>query len=190
VARPTQQIRRLFTLAKKERATSKLMHSDVQSVVQRFEERDPTHRDLLTNAYGYAVFPSVGRASAVLGGSFGKGEVYQKGRLIGYAGIVQLTIGLQLGGQTFAEILVFDDRGALERFKQGKVNFAGNASAVAVKAGLAATNDKQGTGVYILSNGGFQLETAIGGQKFVFVSAALTRGKSIEHLDRPRHPPS
>jgi lipid-binding SYLF domain-containing protein len=188
VARPIQQMRRLFTLAKKERSTSKLLHSDVQAVVQRLEARDPTYPDLLKNAYGYAVFPSVGRASAVLGGSFGKGEVYQNGRLIGYAGILQLTIGVQLGGQTFAEILVFHDRAALERFKQGKVNFAANASAVAVKAGLAATNDKQGTGVYILSDGGLQLETAIGGQKFVFVSAALTRGKSIQHLDRPRHP--
>ncbi|MGA9524918.1 MAG: lipid-binding SYLF domain-containing protein [Myxococcaceae bacterium] len=178
-----QKFRKLVSLAKMERKVSRELHGDVQAKVRRLEREDPGLRQLLEGARGYAVFPWVGKASAVLGGTFGKGEVFEKGWLVGYAGIVQLTLGVQLGGQTFSEILIFHDEQALERFKQGKINFAANASAVAVKAGVAESNDKQGTEVRLYSDGGFHLEAALGGQKFIFKHAALTMGKRLEHAE-------
>jgi hypothetical protein len=142
-------------------------------------EEDPGLQRVLDKAYGYVVFPAVGKAMAVVGGAFGKGEVFQGGHLVGYAALVQLTLGVQLGGQTFGEIIAFRDRAALERFKAGRTAFAANASAVLVKAGAATSNDYQsGVMVFVSSEGGMMLEAAIGAQKFIFKPAVLGRVKA------------
>ena len=62
---------------------------------------------MLKKAYGYAVFPSVGKAALVIGGAHGKGAVFERGKMIGYATMSQTTLGVQLGGSTFAEVLIF-----------------------------------------------------------------------------------
>jgi len=148
-------------------------------------ERDPWLRGRIDKAYAYAVFPSVGKATAVVGGAFGKGEVFRGGRVIGYVGLVQLTLGVQLGGQTFSEIITFDDEHALERFKSGRTNFAANASAALVKAGAATSaSPDRGTTVFVSSDGGMMLEAAIGGQKFIFKPAVLGRTKSAPRLPK------
>lgn len=178
-----QSVRRLATkalaLAEKEQEALQELHEDSRATVRRMAEQDPGLQPLLDKAYGYAVFPSVGKASVVLGGAFGKGEVFQRGHLVGYAGLVQLTLGVQLGGQTFSEIIAFKDRPALERFKTGRTAFAANASAVLVKAGAAASAKfASGVTVFIASEGGMMLEAAVGAQKFVFKPAALGRTKT------------
>ena len=183
VPEAVRKMGKLFGMAKKERETGHELHGQVQARVRRLEREAPEFHRRLENAYGYVVFPSVGKASAVLGGAYGLGEVFERGRLIGYAGIIELTLGVQLGGQTFAELVIFEDSAALERFKQGKVHFAANASAAAVKAGVAATNDLPGMQVLLFSDGGFNLETALGGQEFFFKGAALTRGKKLDHAE-------
>lgn len=163
-----------------EQDVSKTVHPAVQGALARLLERDETLRDRLEKAAGYAIFPSVGKATAVLGASYGRGEVYERGHLIGYAALVQVTIGVQLGGDTFIELVIFDEPAVLKRFKQGKVAFAANAAAVIVKAGVAATRSSPpGADVRVVTEGGLLLETALGGQKFVFRSAVLTRGKTL-----------
>ena len=182
-------LRRLATeaisLAGKEASALEELHSESRATVRRMAERDPGLRERIDQAYAYAVFPSVGKATAVVGGAFGKGEVFRSGRLIGYAGVVQLTLGLQLGGQTFSEIVTFDDRRALDRFKSGRTTFAASASAVLVKAGAAASaRPDRGTTAFVSSDGGLMLEAAIGGQKFFFKPAALGRMKSAPRLPK------
>jgi lipid-binding SYLF domain-containing protein len=153
----------------KEASLAPALGREVQAALGRMEEKRPGLREAIERAYGYAVFPSVGRASAVVGGAYGRGEVFEHGKLIGYAAIAQMTIGVQLGGETFDELILFDDAGALERFKSGKIAFAANASVAIVKAGAAATSDyAAATRVYLHSEGGLILETALGGQKFIF----------------------
>lgn len=181
---------------RREREISDKLHGEAEATVRALERADPGLRERLRKAHAFAVFPTVGRASAVLGGSYGLGEVFREGRLAGYAGIVQLTLGVQLGGQTFTELVIFDDEAAFAQFRQGRLQFASNASAVAVKAGVAVTRSGSGTEVRLYSRGGFQLEAAIGGQKFIFKSAALTRGRKLAHADEPErsegaeeHPP-
>lgn len=170
---------RAFSLAKMELSVLRQLHADVQATVSRMTAADPGLAELLRQAYGYAVFPSVGKATAVIGGAFGKGEVFQEGELIGYAAVVQLTIGVQVGGQTFSEIIAFENKQAMERFKAGRYAFAANASAVLVKAGAAASvNYEKGAAVLVHSDGGMMLEAAIGGQKFFFRPAVLGRGKT------------
>jgi lipid-binding SYLF domain-containing protein len=169
-----------------EQSMRKTLHPEVRAALKRQLERLPDLRETLQKAYGFAVFPSVGRASVVLGGSYGRGEVYEHARLVGYAAIAQLTIGLQLGGTTFSELAVIEDEEAMKRFTSGEVGFAANASATVMKAGVAATNKYKGITVYVFSEGGFQLEAALGGQKFIYRSAALTRGTSLEDVIWPQ----
>ena len=142
---------------------------EARAAIKRLEEKDPGLKQLLKIAYGYAVFPNVGKASLVVGGSYGRGPVYEQGELIGHATIGQTTAGVQLGGSTFAEIIAFRDKQALDRFTHNRLRFAANASTSFVKAGAMATKDlEKGTKVLVYSKGGMLVEVAIGGQKFNF----------------------
>lgn len=134
------------------------------------EAKDASLGEFLRNAHGYAVFPSVGKGGLGLGGAYGRGEVYEQGEFVGYADITQFTIGLQAGGQTFAEIIAFEDRTAMENFKHGKVKFSANASAVALKAGAAKTAKyEKGVAIFTSPNGGLMFEASVGGQEFGYV---------------------
>jgi lipid-binding SYLF domain-containing protein len=171
-------ITRLFSALGKEREVLRELDQDVRATVRRMTDQDPGLEQLLDGAHAYAVFPSVGKATAVVGGAFGKGEVFRRNQLIGYAAVAQLTLGVQIGGQTFSEIIAFENAPALERFKLGKAAFAASASAVLVKAGAAASaNYEKGVAVFVSSDGGMMLEAAIGAQKFFFKPAALGRTK-------------
>jgi lipid-binding SYLF domain-containing protein len=168
---------KFFSLAQKEASVLQTLNSEVQAVLKRLQAEDPGLKELLEKAHAYAVFPSVGKAAAVIGGAFGKGEVFERGSLIGYAGLAQLTLGVQVGGDTFSEIIAFENKQALGRFKEGRWTFAANASAVLVKAGAAASvNYEKGAAVFVYSEGGMLLEAAIGTQKFFFRPAVLGRG--------------
>lgn len=145
------------------------IHDDVQAALSRLDAEDPGLKRQLKKAYGYAVFPSVGKAALVIGGAWGRGEVYERGKVVGYATIAQTTIGVQVGGDTFTEVLIFESKESLDRFKRGRTAFSANASAVLVKAGAGGSADfEKGIKVYAYSEGGMLLEAAIGGQRFHF----------------------
>src|SRR5207253_1705983 len=114
------------------------LSDEVQAVLDTAQSKDPSLRDLLNRSYGYAIYPSIGKGGMVVGGAYGRGEVFEQGRLIGYSDLTQATIGLQLGGQKYAEIVAFEDKAALDRFRNGNLKFAAEASAVALKSGAAA----------------------------------------------------
>jgi lipid-binding SYLF domain-containing protein len=163
----------------KSEAAKHSMTREVDAALTKLQEADPGLEAFLENAHGYAIFPSVGKGGAVVGGAYGKGEVYEQGNLIGYASLTQASIGAQLGGQTFSEIIAFETPAALERFKEGNYTPAANASAVALKAGAAAgTTFKDGVAIFTKPEGGAMFEASIGGQKFNFEhlsDAATTR---------------
>jgi hypothetical protein len=168
--------RRAGSLARKELAVHARLHRDVLAVLHKMEQRSPALAAARAKAYGFAVFPSVARASAVLGGAYGLGEVYARGHLVGYAGLVQLTVGVQLGGDTFSQLVLFDDRAALEKFKKGKVGLAAGASAALARAGAGAgRRPPGGSSVHLQPVGGLMVEGALGAQKVVFAPAVLTR---------------
>lgn len=152
--------------------TKTTMEETAAATLRRLEEKDRGLKQLLKKAYGYAVFPAVGKASLVVGGSYGRGAVFEKGRFIGHATLSQFTVGVQVGGDTFSEILVFQNKEALDRLKKGKMAFAANASAVLVKAGAVGTKDfTNGVAAFAYSRGGMLLEAVIGGQSFKFKPA-------------------
>ena len=120
-------------------------------------------------AKGYAVFPNIGKAGIGIGGARGKGEVFEKDEVIGSTSVTQLTIGLQLGGQAFSQIIFFKDKKDLERFTQGNFEFGASASAALITEGANASADySDGVAVLTFSKGGLMYEASIGGQKFSF----------------------
>ena len=120
-------------------------------------------------ARGYAVFPNVGKGGIGIGGARGKGEVFEKGKVIGSTSLTQVSIGFQLGGQAFSQIIFFKDKKSLERFTEGNFEFGASASAALISEGANASADySDGVAVLTYSKGGLMYEASIGGQKFSY----------------------
>jgi lipid-binding SYLF domain-containing protein len=138
-------------------------------------------------AYGYAVFPTIGKGGVGVGGAFGKGRVYEKGKYVGDASMSQVTVGFQLGGQAYSQIVFLQDQRAFKEFTSGNFAFGAEASAVAITAAAGAKantagssagasagkNDAKTVGSYnrgmatfTVAKGGLMYEASIGGQKF------------------------
>lgn len=141
------------------------------------------------SSYGYAVFPTIGKGGFVVGGARGKGRVYEHGRHVGDTTMTQVSVGLQLGGQAYSEIIFFQTRLDLARFQSGKYTLGAQASAVAITAAASASTSTAGTGasasgtennatttgryqngiaVFTVAKGGLMYEAAVAGQKFSY----------------------
>src|SRR5688500_7922716 len=132
--------------------------------------KSPTLREEVDKAYGYAIFPRVGKGGLIAGGAYGRGVVYEQGRMIGYADLTQATIGLQAGGQAYSELILFQNKESLDRFKQSQVEMTANASAGIVKSGAGASAKyEHGVAIFIMPRGAAMAEASVGGQKFTFV---------------------
>ncbi len=150
-----------------------VMQLRVENTIAQFRQRDPGIAKFFDNCHGYAVFPSIGKGAIGIGGAHGEGEVFEKGEFIGWAEMSQGTIGFQLGGQVYSEIIFFENEAALIIFKENDLHFSGNASAVAARAGASATADYDGgVAVFTLPKGGLMFEASIGGQQFDFTPKA------------------
>ena len=137
--------------------------------VAEFKNKDPSLKRFFDKAYAYAVFPTVGKGAMGVGGAHGKGSVYRKGKMLGYTSLTQVTIGFQLGGQAYSEIIFFKDKERFDNFKNGNLKFSAQASAVAATAGAAATaNYQNGVAVFTMVKGGLMYEASIGGQGFSY----------------------
>lgn len=137
--------------------------------VRSFKVADPTITEFFENAHAYAIFPKVTKGAAGIGAANGEGVVFQGNTVIGYAELTQVNVGFQLGGQSFSQLIFFEDARALRNFKRGDLKFNANASAVAAQNGAAATNDyENGVAVFSMVRGGLMFEASIGGQDFDF----------------------
>jgi lipid-binding SYLF domain-containing protein len=143
--------------------------ADAKVAKADFIKADELMQNLFDNSYGYVIFPNVGKGAVGVGGAAGNGAVFQKGTLIGMASMHQVSVGFQWGGQAYREVIFFEHEADLTRFKENKIEFAGEASAVAVTKGAAA-NIKYRDGVMIFSQtkAGLMYEASVGGQKFKF----------------------
>lgn len=143
--------------------------SQAKATIADFEKKDPSLKQFFSKAYGYVVFPKIGKGGFIVGGAHGKGVVFKKHQMVGFASVTQGTIGAQIGGQTFKEVIFLEDEKTFDNFTKNKVEFAAQATAVAVNAGAAA-NAKYENGVAIFTAGqkGFMAEAAVGGQKFKY----------------------
>ncbi len=137
--------------------------------LQQMRTEAPALGALLQKGYGYALFPHVDKGGLGVGGAYGRGVVYEQGQHSGYSDLTQGTVGVQAGGQSFSELLVFETKAALDRFKAGQFGFTADASAVVLTSG-AATNATfiDGVAVVVQPLSGVMVEAAMGGQKFTY----------------------
>jgi lipid-binding SYLF domain-containing protein len=141
-------------------------------------------------SYGYAVFPTIGKAGVGVGGAHGSGRVYEKGAYVGDTKMTQLTIGFQLGGQAYSQIIFFENKKAFDDFTSGNFEFSAQATATAITASASAqatttgtaagasskasnattagTGYQNGMAVFTVAKGGLMYEASLGGQKFSY----------------------
>jgi lipid-binding SYLF domain-containing protein len=145
------------------------MISDADGAIAAFEKSDPGMKAFLAKAPGYVVFPGIGKGGLGVGGAHGNGVLYEGGKPVGTSSLTQVNIGLQAGGQKFAEVIVFETAKDLAKFKTGDFSFSGNVSAVALKSGVSATAKfENGVAVFTQGEKGLMYEASVGGQKFKY----------------------
>jgi hypothetical protein len=140
------------------------------------------------SAYGYAVWRTIARGGLGIGAATGKGQVYVDGSVVGFSRLVDISIGLQAGGQAYQQVIFFADRAAFDKFATGNFEFSAQASAVAVTASAQASSSTQGTlatagagdptsavtdggyqdglRVFTMATGGLMYQATIAGQKY------------------------
>jgi lipid-binding SYLF domain-containing protein len=146
-----------------------LAQSADASVISKFKEKDPGMAKVFTDAYGYVVFPTVAKGAIGIGGARGKGDVFERGKRIGRSTLTQVTVGFQLGGQAYSEVIFFKDKAALDDFKRGNFEFDAQVSAIALTA--RASRDlayNRGIAIVTMAKGGLMYEASVGGQKFSY----------------------
>ncbi|TKB28362.1 hypothetical protein FCL47_02400 [Desulfopila sp. IMCC35006] len=162
---------------------------DYSATIKIFRD-SPVVNKFFNNSYGYAVFPIIGKAGFVVGGSYGEGQVYRAGRVTGKSTVIEGSIGFQAGAEAFSEIIFFQDKRAYYEFTSGNFEFGATAQAVAITAGAEAeagtsginagatagprtgtqmkTGYFKGMASFVHAQGGLMYELSIGGQKFTF----------------------
>lgn len=133
--------------------------------------KDPSIKDAMSGAYGYVVFPTVASGALILGGEGGDGVVYEGGSPWGLAKLAKGSIGAQIGGETYSELIILTTEDAFNNFVAGDFEFSAELTATAVKAGAAmAAPVSNGMKVLVMTKGGLMASAAVGGQDFTCYS--------------------
>jgi lipid-binding SYLF domain-containing protein len=142
-------------------------------------------------AYGYALFPTIGKGGFIVGAAYGTGRVFAQGQHVGDSTVTQLSAGLLAGGQAFSQIIFFENQQSFKDFTAGNFEFSAQATGVIITAGASAEantgggmaagasggrNDattahagyRKGMAVFTIAKGGLMGEISLGGQKFSF----------------------
>ncbi len=155
-------------LAWKPDVTDKLELSVAEAILKA-NDSDPTLTMWFESAYAYAVFPRVGKGGFIFGGAHGDGLVIQGDRTVGKTSLTQITFGAQIGGQFYAQYIMFKDQVAFEHFTRGNFEMGAQVSAVAVTLGASAdASYNSGVAIFTLTEGGLMAEASVGGQKFKY----------------------
>jgi lipid-binding SYLF domain-containing protein len=143
--------------------------NDAKHAVTAIKLADPGQERFLDHAAGYAIFPNVAKGGLVVGGAGGTGFLFVNGKAVGKTTLSQVTVGAQVGGQAYYEIIYFETAESLASFKKGEWTMAAQVSAVALKSGVSANAKyKEGVAVFTLTKAGAMAEASIGGQKFSY----------------------
>ncbi len=163
---------------------------EYQDNIQLFKDAGESG-SFFDGSHGFAIFPTIGKGGIGIGAAYGKGRVYVDGKHVGDTSVKQLSIGLQLGGQAYSQIIFFKDKRAFGEFSGGNFEFGAQASAVAITAGASASATTtgasagastqkskaktvgqyhKGMAVFTIAKGGLMYEATIGGQKFRYTA--------------------
>jgi lipid-binding SYLF domain-containing protein len=172
-----------------------MLWSAAGAAADKFDETIALFKDagqsaaFFKSSYGYAVFPTIGKGGFIVGGGYGEGRVYQRGKYVGDTSVTQVSVGFQAGGQAYSQIIFFEDQRAFDDFTKGTLELGADASAVAITAGasvsagttgpaasrsvdkneaVAKAKYHKGFAVFTITKGGAMAEAAIAGQKFSY----------------------
>jgi lipid-binding SYLF domain-containing protein len=167
-------------------ASAKRKVEDYTQTIDTFKQSSDV-APYFDTAYGYAVFPTIGKAGLGIGAARGKGQVYRDGEVVGFSTLTDVSIGFQAGGQAYSQVVFFEDERALSDFTSGNFEFGAEASAIAIQASASASAGSEGAGagastggaggshsssyykgmlVFVIGKGGLMYEAAISGQKY------------------------
>jgi lipid-binding SYLF domain-containing protein len=153
--------------APKSQSEREMLVKEADLSIQKFKAADPDLQKFFDDSAGYAVFPAITKGGWFVGGAYGKGIMYEKGKVNGYVDTKHASIGLQFGGQSFSEIVFLETPEAVENLKYGKIKLSASVSAVAARAGASKAVKYAGNvAIFTLGEGGLMVEGAVGGQKF------------------------
>jgi lipid-binding SYLF domain-containing protein len=164
------------------------VHADeYQDTIEMFKSAGESN-NFFSTSYGFAVFPTIGKGGLIIGGAYGEGHVYKQGTYVGDTSMTQVSIGFQLGGQAFSQIIFFEDKRAFDEFTSGNFEFGADASVVAITAGanasasttgnsagasggkndasIAAAGYYKGMATFTITKGGLMYQAVLAGQKF------------------------
>lgn len=164
------------------------VHADeYQDTIEIFKNAGESN-NFFSQSFGYAVFPTIGKGGIIVGGAYGEGRVFKQGTYVGDTSMTQASIGFQLGGQAFSQIIFFQDQRAFDEFTSGNFEFGADANVVAITAGASASATTTGTSTgasggkkdatttgsgyhkgmatFTVAKGGLMFQVAIAGQKF------------------------
>lgn len=139
--------------------------------------------DIHDSAYGYAIFPNIGKGGFGIGAAHGSGRVYKGDKKTGDVSMTQISIGFQLGGQVYRQLIYFQDKRAFDEFTSGEFEFSAQAEAIAITSSAGASAGTEGTStsanatqsetkyhkgiiVFTMGKGGLMYQAALGGQKY------------------------
>ena len=144
-----------------------VLSAQVKEAVSIFKAEDPSIQRFFDKSYGYAVLPKIFKVAFWIGGAGGRGEVYEKGKMIGYCKLSGASLGFSFGGEFFREIIFFRDGPDLDKFRVNELTFSAQATGVVLTAGAAAKTDyKDGMAVFVLTDKGLMLDVSLAGQHF------------------------
>jgi len=161
---------------------------DFTETIQLFKDAGASQH-FFDDSYGYAVFPGIGKGGFIVGGAHGNGRVYRKGVYVGDTSMTQVSVGFQIGGEAYREIIFFQDQRSFDDFTSVSYEFSGDVNAVAITAGAGASAGTSGASagasggqkdattagkyykgmaVFVIVKGGAMAQAAVGGQKFSY----------------------
>lgn len=143
--------------------------AEADATVASMTAKDPSLQRMLDRSPGYAVFPNIGAGGAIVGGAYGRGVLFEHGRPAGFVELNQGSVGLLIGGQSYSQVMVFENDAAMSRIKSGNFDVGAEATAVALSAGIAdAAQFEDGVAIFQLPKGGLMASAAVNGQKINF----------------------
>ncbi|MDG2423587.1 MAG: hypothetical protein P8M22_06380 [Phycisphaerales bacterium] len=143
--------------------------ADAEAAIGTFRDMDPRTNTFFDNAYAYVVFPKITKGGAGIAGAYGRGVAFRDGMMTGYADVTQGTLGAQLGGMSWSEVLFFENRWAFDKFRSNQFAASANASWAGPKEGGTNTlNYSDGVMIFTMDTRGFAVTAAVGGQQYQY----------------------
>jgi len=104
----------------------------VNGAIAQLNQKDPNSRQLMQQAKGVLVFPSIFKAGLVVGGEYGEGALRVGGKTVDYYSASAGSFGLTAGAEEKSVFMLFMTDAALAQFRQSSGWTAGADASVAM----------------------------------------------------------